>query len=74
MWLQFPDQINSLALYYFAAEQGINLVPGILFGEDRRYNNCIRLNAGHELSFEVQQAIQLLADWVRAELDNQAVA
>lgn len=74
LWLQFPDQIDSLALYYFAADQGINLVPGILFGEDSRYNNCIRLNAGHELSEEVQQAIQLLADWVRSELSNQAVA
>ena len=74
LWLQFPDQINSLALYYFAAEQGINIVPGILFGEDQRYNNCIRLNAGHELTTEIKQAIHLLADWVRAQLDSQSAA
>lgn len=74
LWLQFPDQINSLALYYFAAEQGINIIPGILFGEDSRYNNCIRLNAGHELSVEIQQAILLLADWVRAQLESQSAA
>lgn len=73
LWLQFPAQIDSMALYRYALEQGINIVPGLLFGEDRRYNNCIRLNAGHELSAEIQAAILLLADWVRAALqDGQA--
>ena len=73
LWLQFPAQIDSMALYRYALEQGINIVPGLLFGEDRRYNNCIRLNAGHELSAEIQAAVLLLADWVRAALqDGQA--
>lgn len=51
--------MDGLALYYYALQQGINIVPGLLFGEDRRYNNCIRLNAGHELSAEIQQAIKI---------------
>ena len=68
LWLQFPEQIDSLAMYYFAQEQGINIVPGKVFGEDQRYNNCIRLNAGHELSQQIQEAIHLLADWTRSEL------
>ncbi|MBP5992475.1 MAG: PLP-dependent aminotransferase family protein [Acinetobacter sp.] len=68
LWLQFPKQIDSLALYYHAQKHSINIVPGLIFGEDNRYNNCIRLNAGHELSDEIQGAIVLLADWVRREL------
>ena len=68
LWLQFPQQVDGLALYYHALAQGINIVPGVLFGEDRRYNNCIRLNAGHELSEDVQQAILQLAMWVRETL------
>lgn len=68
LWLQFPQQVDGLALYYHALAQGINIVPGVLFGEDRRYNNCIRLNAGHELSEDVQQAILQLAMWVRKTL------
>ena len=68
LWLQFPEQIDSLAMYYFAQEQGLNIVPGKVFGEDQRYNNCIRLNAGHELSQQIQEAIHLLADWTRSEL------
>ncbi len=70
LWLQMPEQIDSLALYYHAQKHGINIVPGLIFGEDNRYNNCIRLNAGHELSVDIQQAILLLADWVRKECRN----
>jgi len=64
-----PDSIQSLKMYRYAQQVGINIVPGIVFGEDKRYANCIRLNAGHELSSAVQQAIQTLADWVRQELE-----
>ena len=70
LWLQLPEKIKSLDMYYFAQQQNINIVPGIVFGEDEKYNNCIRLNAGHELSTEIQQAIQILAQWVRTKLEN----
>ncbi len=68
IWLQLPETINSLDMYYFAQTQKINIVPGIVFGEDSRYSNCIRLNAGHELSDEIKQAIDVLAHWVKRKL------
>ncbi|SPL70761.1 aminotransferase-like domain-containing protein [Acinetobacter stercoris] len=68
LWLQFPESIDGLEMYYFAQAQGINIVPGKVFGEDDRYRNCIRLNAGHELSDEIQQAIMVLANWTRSKL------
>ena len=64
LWIQFSAHIDSMAMYYFAQQQGINIVPGVVFGEEGRYKNCIRLNAGHELSADIQQAILLLRDWV----------
>lgn len=69
-----PQQIDSLAMYYYAQKQSINIVPGLIFGEENRYNNCIRLNAGHELSDEIRDAIVLLADWVRNQLSVENVA
>ena len=72
LWLQLPEQIDGLAMYRYAQQQGINIVPGILFGEDNRYNNCIRLNAGHELSKDIRQAIQCLATWTKAQLKAEA--
>ena len=74
LWLQFPEQVDSLALYYHAQKHSINIVPGLIFGEDNRYNNCIRLNAGHELSDEIKDALVLLADWVRRTLGAENVA
>lgn len=74
LWVQLPDQIDGLEMYHFAQQQGINIVPGEVFGEDGRYKNCIRLNAGHELSDEIRDAIVLLADWTREQLTSAQVA
>jgi DNA-binding transcriptional MocR family regulator len=73
LWLQLPEQIHSLALYRYAQQQGISIVPGIVFGEEQRYKNCIRLNAGHELSEEIRQAILCLADWTRQQFSSNQV-
>lgn len=70
LWLQFPQQINSWEMYCFAQQQEINIVPGLVFGAGNRYNNCIRINAGHSLSDEIRQAIHLLADWARHQLKS----
>ncbi len=64
-----PESIDCLAMYTFAQQQGINIVPGMLFGEEARYNNCVRFNAGHELSEDICQAIQCLADWVKQQIN-----
>ncbi|OTG85084.1 PLP-dependent aminotransferase family protein [Acinetobacter sp. ANC 4648] len=74
LWIQLPEQIDSLEMYRFAQQQGINIVPGEVFGEDGRYKNCIRLNAGHELSDDIREAIVLLADWTRRQLTSVNVA
>lgn len=68
LWVQLPETIDSLAMYRYAQKHRINIVPGLVFGEDERYNNCIRLNAGHELSAEIADAIKLLADWTKTQL------
>lgn len=68
LWLQLPEKIDSLAMYRYAQQKSINIVPGFVFGEDQRYNNCIRLNAGHALSTEIADAITLLAEWTRQQM------
>jgi DNA-binding transcriptional MocR family regulator len=68
LWMQLPETITGLDLYYLAQGKGINIVPGEVFGEDRRYQHFIRLNAGHALTDEIRHAIQQLADWIRQSL------
>ncbi|MCH7382034.1 MULTISPECIES: PLP-dependent aminotransferase family protein [Acinetobacter] len=69
LWMQLPNSITGLELYYLAQGKGINIVPGEVFGEDRRYQHFLRLNAGHALTAEIRQAIQQLADWVRQSMN-----
>ncbi|EPG42673.1 hypothetical protein F907_00097 [Acinetobacter colistiniresistens] len=70
LWMQLPESTTGLELYYMAQAQGINIVPGEVFGEDRRYQHFIRLNAGHALTAEIRHAIQKLAQWTRASLSS----
>ena len=70
LWIQLPKSVDSLALYYTAQAQGITVVPGHVFGEDERYRHFIRLNAGHELTADVRQAIMSLADWSRQQMQT----
>lgn len=70
LWMQLPNTITGLELYYRAQQYGINIVPGEVFGEDQRYQHFLRLNAGHALTDEIRQAIQQLADWVRESLTS----
>ncbi|UUM28237.1 PLP-dependent aminotransferase family protein [Acinetobacter colistiniresistens] len=70
LWMQLPESITGLELYYMAQAQGINIVPGEVFGEDRRYQHFIRLNAGHALTAEIRHAIQKLAQWTQASLSS----
>ena len=70
LWMQLPNTITGLELYYRAQQYGINIVPGEVFGEDQHYQHFLRLNAGHALTDEIRQAIQQLADWVRESLKS----
>ena len=70
LWLQFPEKIDSWEMYCFAQRQEINIVPGLVFGAGNRYNNCIRINAGHPLSNEIKQAISILTDWLKQQLKS----
>ncbi|MBJ9983854.1 PLP-dependent aminotransferase family protein [Acinetobacter sp. S40] len=68
LWLELPQVVDSLALYLAAQKNQINIVPGAVFGEDGRYQHFVRLNAGHGLTPQLQEAIQFLANWVKQYL------
>ena len=73
LWLQFSARVSSWEMYCFAQQQGITIVPGLVFGRENRYDNCIRLNAGYALTADIQQALQLLADWVHERSSKPAM-
>ena len=47
LWVQLPEQVNSLDLFRQALKAGINIVPGHIFAPTPKYHNFIRLNAAY---------------------------
>jgi len=55
-WITLPEGIDSLHIYHEALKKNILIAPGCLFSLKPRYNNCLRLNAGH-WSDKIRKAI-----------------
>jgi DNA-binding transcriptional MocR family regulator len=47
LWVQLPENVDSLELYALALKARINLAPGYIFSSTPRYRNFIRLNAAY---------------------------
>jgi DNA-binding transcriptional MocR family regulator len=60
LWLELPGSVDALALYEQAHRLGLDFVPGPLFSATGRYRNCLRLNAGHAVTAQVESAVRRL--------------
>jgi DNA-binding transcriptional MocR family regulator len=63
LWVQLPEQVDSVALYRQALKSGITLSPGSLFSSSSKYRNYIRLNAAY-MSDETLPALRRLGELV----------
>ncbi len=61
LWLELPGEIDSMALYHSAQEEGINFAPGPMFSASGEYRNCLRLNYGLP-SDCIQSAVKVLGE------------
>lgn len=60
LWLELPEQVDSLKLFSLALTQGISIAPGPIFSAARRFQNCIRLNYGHPWSPDLEKSMATL--------------
>jgi DNA-binding transcriptional MocR family regulator len=59
LWVELPEQVDSLKLYEQALEAGITIAPGPIFSARQGYSNHIRLSATF-WSDKVEKAIATL--------------
>jgi DNA-binding transcriptional MocR family regulator len=64
LWVQLPEQVDSLDLYRQALQAGMTLAPGYLFSATPRYRNFVRLNAAY-MSFAAEKSIARLGELVK---------
>ncbi|MDO7912596.1 GntR family transcriptional regulator MpaR [Pseudomonas sp. 22-AL-CL-001] len=70
LWLELPEQVDSLALFRIALAQGISLAPGPIFSPTRGFAHCIRLNYGMPWTPVEEQAMATLGQIIRSLLDK----
>lgn len=68
LWVEFPAQVDSEALYETALAHGICIAPGPMFSAARKYRNCIRLNSAVPWEPRVEKALVKLGQMVSASL------
>ena len=66
LWLELPEQMDSLKLFQMALAQGISIAPGPIFSATQRFRNCIRLNYGSPWDAACEKAMETLGKIVRS--------
>ncbi|CAA0118168.1 2-aminoadipate transaminase [Halioglobus japonicus] len=46
LWVELPAEVDTMALYRLALEQGVSIAPGPIFSASGDYSHCLRLNYG----------------------------
>ncbi len=63
LWVQLPEEIDSLEVYKLALQNGITITPGYLFSPTNQFSNFIRLNAA-AWSYPIERAVERLGEIV----------
>ena len=66
IWVELPDDIDTMQLYDRAIGAGFSFAPGRIFSASNRYRNCLRLSCGHPWSADKEQAIIHLAKLIES--------
>ena len=66
LWLELPEQMDSLKLFQMALAQGISIAPGPIFSATQRFRNCIRLNYGSPWDPACEKAMETLGKIVKS--------
>jgi DNA-binding transcriptional MocR family regulator len=69
LWVQLPENVDSLKLYEVALRGGITLAPGHVFSATYQFSNFIRLNAA-TFNYSTERAIERLGDMIRGVANN----
>jgi DNA-binding transcriptional MocR family regulator len=63
LWVQLPENVDSLELYKMALQGGITLAPGHVFSATYQFPNFIRLNAA-AFNYSTERALERLGGMI----------
>lgn len=60
LWVEMPENVDSLRLHRLALEEKIGILPGPIFSPNGGFRHCIRLNCGNVWSPKIEDALAVL--------------
>ncbi|MFC3393571.1 PLP-dependent aminotransferase family protein [Brenneria rubrifaciens] len=64
MWIELPEQFDSLRLNRDVRKAGIQIAAGSLFSASGKYRNCMRLNYSLPFTQETSQGLRIVGETV----------
>jgi DNA-binding transcriptional MocR family regulator len=68
LWVELPEECDSVELFRQALRNNISLGPGVLFSATDRYRHCIRMGCAESWSPKIEQAIARLGQLAAKQL------
>ena len=65
LWLELPQQVDTIDLYAKARKAGVIVTPGALFSGQKKYQNFLRLSFAHAWSPERTAALKQLGKLIQ---------
>lgn len=60
LWVELPEDADTLRLHRQALQHGISIAPGPIFSASRGFAHCLRLNYGQEWNAHSETALAML--------------
>ncbi|MBN1931531.1 MAG: PLP-dependent aminotransferase family protein [Desulfobacterales bacterium] len=68
LWIELPDNMNSVEIFYKARKRKISIVPGLICSSSGEYKNCLRISCGIPWSGNVRKGFSVLGSIVNKSL------
>lgn len=68
LWIELPDNIDTLDLFHAALDEKIVCMPGLLCSGNKAFSHCLRLAVCFELTEEYINAIRKLGELANCKL------
>lgn len=60
LWIELPERVDGLALFWQALAAGVSIAPGVMFSASGTYRHHIRISCGNPYSDATDGALQRL--------------
>jgi DNA-binding transcriptional MocR family regulator len=68
LWVELPEELDTVALFHQALVHKISIAPGVLFTAQKRYSNFLRINCAMPWDERTECALTTLGKLIRQQV------